>query len=229
MKKDSIRSILVAAIILIAYHLVVFVAPFPFSDVFWISYGFTLVSFAVAAASIYIAFGKASAKSKFYGFPIAKIGVTYAAAQLVVGMVAMIIGAIIPGWIAVIVYSLALCAAALGLISTEAVRDGIEIQDKKLKEDTALMNDLRTKVNQMANQCDNSDAAKALRRFSEEIRFSDPVSNPALKEIEADLSAAVYQLQDAVVDGDSAVVCELCNKAILTLAERNRLCKLNKD
>ena len=42
------------------------------------------------------------------------------------------------------------------------------------------------------------------------------------------LSAAVDELQAAYVDGDSDAVAQLCRKASALLAERNRLCKLNK-
>ena len=43
-----------------------------------------------------------------------------------------------------------------------------------------------------------------------------------------DLTAAVDELQAAVVDGDNAAAKQLCVKVEAALAERNRLCKLNK-
>ena len=42
------------------------------------------------------------------------------------------------------------------------------------------------------------------------------------------LSVAVDELQSAIVDGDSNATKQLCRKASGVLAERNRLCKLNK-
>ena len=78
MKKDTIRAIVVAVITLVIYNLIAFVIPFTHTAAFWISYGFTLAAFAVVCASIYIAFVKnPDAKSRFYGFPIARIGVLY--------------------------------------------------------------------------------------------------------------------------------------------------------
>jgi hypothetical protein len=55
------------------------------------------------------------------------------------------------------------------------------------------------------------------------------VSNEAIAEAEADLAAAVDELQKAYVDGDQDAVAQLCRKASALLAERNRLCKLNKQ
>ena len=133
-----------------------------------------------------------------------------------------------PVWAAVLVYAIALGVAVIGLISAEAVVEEIHVQDAKQKKNVSLMRGLQSKVNQMATQCDNPDAAAAVKQFAEEMRYSDPVSSDALAEIEADLSAAVDELQFAIVDGDSNAAKQLCRKASSLLAERNRLCKLNK-
>jgi hypothetical protein len=226
MKKDAIRIAVVTIIILAIYHLVTFMIPFAHTAAFWISYGFTLASFAVVAASIYIAFIKnPDAKSKFYGFPIARVGVIYGAAQLVVSLVVMALAIIIPWWIAVLVYAVGLGVAVIGLIGVETVVDQIQTQDVKLKKDTALMRTLQSKVNQIASQSENA----AIKALAEDFRYSDPVSNNAIADAEADLAAAVDALQAAFVDGDQEAMAQLCRKASALLAERNRLCKLNKN
>lgn len=216
-------------VVLVLYILIAFLIPFAHTATFWVSFLFTLIAFGVVAASIYIAFIKdPDAKSRFYGFPIAKIGVIYGVVQLVTGLVFMALAAWVPAWIAVLVYAIALGAAVIGLVSAEAVVEEIHVQDGKLKKDVALMRALQSKVNQMASQCDKPDAAAVVKAFAEEMRYSDPVSSDALAEIEADLSAAVDELQSAIVDGDSNATKQLCRKATGLLAERNRLCKLNK-
>lgn len=216
-------------VVLVLYILIAFLIPFAHTATFWVSFLFTLIAFGVVAASIYIAFIKnPDAKSRFYGFPIAKIGVIYGVVQLLAGLIFMTLAAWAPVWTAVLVYAIALGVAIIGLISAEAVVEEIHNQDAKLKKDVSLMRSLQSKVNQMAAQCDNPDAAAAVKRFAEEMRYSDPVSNEALSEIEADLSAAVDELQSAIVDGDSVATKQLCRKASNLLAERNRLCKLTK-
>lgn len=229
MKKDTIRVWFGLGVLLILYILIAFLIPFVKTAVFWVSFLFTLIAFGVVAVSLYMAFVKnPDAKSKFYGFPIAKIGVMYGAAQLLAGLIFMALGLWIPVWAAVLVYAVALGAAIIGLISAEAVAEQIHVQDSKLKKDVALMRTLQSKLNQMASQCDDPDAASAVKKFAEELRYSDPVSSDALADIERDLSAAVEELQSAIVDGDSAATKQLCRKASGILVERNRLCKLNK-
>ena len=226
MKKDAVRGVVILGVLLVLYILIAFLIPFVHTATFWVSFVFTLIAFGVVAASIYIAFVKnPDAKSRFYGFPIAKIGVIYGAVQLAAGLVLMALAAIVPAWIAVLVYAVALGAAVIGLVSAEAVVSEIHVQDAKLKNNVALMRSLQSKINQIAAQSED----KGIKALAEEFRYSDPVSSDALAEIERDLAAVVDELQAAVVDGDGEATDKLCRKAAATLAERNRLCKLNKN
>lgn len=225
MKKDTIRAIVVAAIVFIIYNLIAFVIPFAHTAAFWISYGFTLAAFFVVAVSIYIAFIKnPDAKSRFYGFPIARIGVLYGGAQLIVSLVVMAVAKWTPWWIPVLVYAIGMGAAVIGLISAEAVVEEIQAQDVKLKDNTVMMRALLSKISQIASQTDDA----AIKALAEEFRYSDPVSNDVIADAEADLAAAVDQLQAAFVDSDNEAMAQLCRKTAALLAERNRICKLNK-
>ena len=226
MNKDTIRGLVVLGVLLVLYILIAFLIPFVHTATFWVSFVFTLIAFAVVAASIYIAFIKnPDAKSRFYGFPIAKIGVLYGAVQLLAGIVFMALAAIVPAWVAVLVYAIALGAAVIGLISAETVVEEIHLQDAKLKKDVTLMRSLQSKISQIAAQSEDA----AIKALAEEFRYSDPVSSDAIADAETDLAAAVDELQTAYVDGDSEAVAKLCRKASALLAERNRLCKLNKN
>ena len=226
MKKDTVRAIVVAVITLAIYNLVAFVIPFVHTAAFWLSYGFTMAAFVVVAASIYIAFIKnPDAKSRFYGFPVARIGLIYGTAQLIASLVIMVLALWMPWWIPTLVYAIGMGAAVIGLVGAEAVVDEIQTQDAKLKKDVTLMRGLQSKVSQIASQTDDA----AIKALAEEFRYSDPVSSEAIADAEADLAAAVDELQAAYVDGDNEAVAQLCRKAGALLAERNRLCKLNKN
>ena len=225
MKKDTIRWIIGLAVLLILYILIAFLIPFVHTATFWVSFLFTLVAFGVMGASFYIAFIKnPDARSRFYGFPIAKIGVIYGGVQLIAGLIFMALAAYAPTWAAVLVYAIALGAAVIGLISAETVVEEIRIQDSKLKKDVALMRTLQSKVHQMAMQSEDA----SIKALAEEFRYSDPVSSATLAEIEAKLTAAVDELQSAIDSGDRDTVKQQIRKASGILSERNRLCKINK-
>lgn len=225
MKKNTVRTAVVWLILLAVYHVIVFAVPFTHNGAFWLSYVFALAAFAVLGAATYLGEIKGEGvKSKFYGFPILRLGAVYFAVQIVLSLIVMAV-AVVKIWVALVVYVILLGAAAIGLIAADAMREEIQRQDVKLKKDVSFMRNLQSKVCQMATQCD----APELKRFAEDIRYSDPVSSDALGDIEQELAAAVEELQAAVVDGDGESVAQLCRKASAVLSERNRLCKLGKN
>ena len=225
MKKDFTRGAICLGVLLTLYLLVAFLIPFVHTAVFWASFVFSLVAFAVTGWALYTAFlKKPDATSRFYGFPIARIGVIYGGGQLALSLVFMALGKWTPAWLAVLVYAAMLGAAVIGLISADAVVETIHTQDQRLKKDVTFMRSLQSKTNQIAAQCDSPE----VKAFCENIRNSDPVSSEPLAAIERDLSAAVDDLQAAIVDEDNGAVLQLVNKADNLLKERNRLCKLNK-
>ena len=140
MKKDIMRGIVGFGVVLILYLLVVFLMPFVHTASFWVSLLFTLIAFGVVAVAFYCSIGRhPDAKSKFYGFPIARIAVIYGLVQLIAGFLCMAYGGHVPVWAAFLVYAIALGAAVIGLISAESVTEHIKTQDAELKKNVALM------------------------------------------------------------------------------------------
>lgn len=229
MKKNTVRWWIVLAIVFIVYNIVVFAVPFEKSAVFFLSWIFALIAIGAQAYVIYIAFYQGEgAKSKFYGFPIARIGVVYLITQMALGLWFMARGSWIKLWIPLVLYVLLLGVSAVGFIAADAARDEVERQDTKLKKDVAVMRALQSKVISMAQLAQDAQIRKVLEKFSEDLRFSDPVSSEALADIEADLTACVDELHQAVIDNDHDSVLALVQKAGAILTERNRLCKLDK-
>lgn len=223
------KSLLVLALLFVVYTLIVLAVPFAKGGMFWLTYLFTAAAFGVQAYVFKLSFEKeAGAKSKFYGFLIARVGVLYLAAQIVLGLVFMALAAVAPVWLALVLYLVLLAAAAVGVIATDSIRDEVERQDAQLKKDVATMRALQSKAAALPARCEDTTAKAALEKLAEEFRYSDPVSAPALADLETDMAAIMEELSAAVTDGDNAAVLALCKKISATLAERNRLCKLNK-
>ena len=229
MKKNAFRAIAVGAILLVLFHLIVFAVPFVHGPAFWVSYVFDLIAFAVTAVGVSISeFQGKGVKSRFYGFPILRIVVTYLAVQLAVSLIFMA-AAVLLVWAEIIVYSLLLGAACIGLIAADAVREEIERQDVVQKKNTSTMMTLRSKAGTLPGLTDSFELAKALANLSESFRFSDPVSSEATEESERELGNLLDELQRALVDKDTDSAAALCTRTTLLLAERNRLCKLSKN
>ena len=225
MKKDAIRAAIVAAVVLALYNLIVFVIPFDRSDAFWVSYVFTMVAFIVVGIAVYLAFMRnPDAKSRFYGFPIARVGVIYGVCQVVASFLFMAIGDLLVWWVPMLLYAIGLGIAIIGLVTTETVVDRIQQQDEKLKVNTSVMRSIQGRVNHLALQTGDP----AVRALAEELRYSDPVSSPAIAQAEGNLIATVYAMENAFANGNMENMQAQCRNATIMLAERNRLCKMYK-
>lgn len=229
MKKNTVRWWIVLAVMLVVYDVVVFAVPFEKSAVFFLSWLFTQVAIGAQIYVIRAAFYQGEgATSKFYGWPIARIGTVYLVTQIALGLLFMALGSMVKLWIPLILYVILLGVSAVGFVAADAMRDEVERQDVKLKKDVACMRALQSKAASLVQLAQEDQTRKALEKFSEDLRFSDPMSGETLVDIEADLTACVDELHQAVVDGDHKNASALVQKAETVLMERNRLCKLDK-
>ncbi len=229
MTKNSKRVFVILAAIIIVFSAIAFVLPLPKNNVFWVSYLFGIISIVVQIYVLKTAFsGTISVKSKFYGFPIAKIGIIYMIIQLLFSIIAIVLSQYIPMWVVIIVFVFMFCAALIGFIVTDAARDEIEQQDEKHVTNIKCIQELRSKVHSLILQIENAEAKKILSELSDAFNYSDPVSNSSLVEIESELKVMVDELQQCVIDSDIENTKRMCKKISITLTERNRLCKLNK-
>ena len=110
----------------------------------------------------------------------------------------------------------------------ECFFDFIERQDAALKKNVESIRALRSLGSSLVAQCSDEEAKKELKKLSDTLNYCDPVSNDATAEAETELNALLQEIQRAIVDGDNESISPLCRKASAVLAERNRLCKLNK-
>ncbi len=235
MTKNSKRALAALAAVIIAFSVIAFILPLPKNNVFWVSYLFGIISVAVQAYVLKIAFHDAiCVKNKFYGFPIAKIGIIYMITQLLFSLIAIVLAQYIPIWVVVVVFVFMFCATFIGIIGADAARDEIERQDKKHDSNIQCIQELRSKVYSLIVQMENVEAQKVLSELSEAFKYSDPVSNDCLADIENELHIMVDELKKhdyekiCEIDSDIQNVKILCKKISTTLTERNRLCKLNK-
>ena len=218
-------------IALVIFVLIAFLVPFPRNGVFWTGFIFGMIAILAQALIWSIAFkGAESARSKFYGVPIARIGTIYLIVQLILSLIAMFLAWVpaIPAWPFIIVSLLLLAAAALGTIATDITREEIVRQDVQIKRDVSKMRELQSLGNSLVRQCDDAAAKAELQKLSDALRFSDPVSSNATVESETELKQLMEELQNAMLDGDTSGISGLCKQAQNVLAERNRICKLNK-
>ena len=229
MTKNASRGLIVLAIVLAVFSLIAFAIPFAHTAVFWIAYGFGVFAILFQLYIFKTSFaGNGDAKSCFYGFPIARLGIYYLVAQLILSVIEMALASLIPTWPVIIINVLALAFALVGCITAETMRDEIVQQDNKLKKNVSAMRELQSLAAALVGQCGDEEMKNAVKKIADELRFSDPVSSDATAELEAEMRSQLADIQQAVVDEDIEGIKVLCGKLMGNLTERNRLCVVEK-
>lgn len=225
--KNKARFYITLGAVCAAFCVLAFAIPFVKNAVFWLAFAFGVVAIAVQFYSFPKAFGSGeSVKSKFYGFPIVNLTVIYLVAQLVLSLLFMALAKWAPVWVEVVVCALLLLAALVGFVAADAMREEIQRQDAGIQKSVGNLRALQSRVRTLAGM--DSGVSAQLAELSDAFRFSDPVSSDATVPLEKELAVMVDELQTAVSDGDDAAAAALCRRCSATLAERNRVCKLNK-
>ena len=227
-KKDQ-RGYIVLGIIFVVFTVVAFAVPFSKKAGFWLGYVFGIIAIAFQLYIFKISFAQGEdVKSKFYGFPIARIGVIYLGAQMLFSILEMATAKFLLTWVAVLVNIVVLAFALVGCIAADIMRDEIVRQDVKLEKDVTNMRRLQSLSASLVGLCQDENAKKTLQDIADEFKYSDPVSSEQTKEMEEDMKMQLEELQSAVLEGDVSNVPILCAKLKNRLIERNHLCATSK-
>lgn len=220
MKKRS--GYLILAIVLGVFAVIAFVAPFEKTPVFWASFVFGFLAICFQIPLWNKALSTETLKSKFLGFPVLHVGIAYLIIQLIVSMIMMAVPGI-PLWIAIIVDVLIL-AIACGLITSGGVaRTAIEETEEKIQAKTSFIKCLRADVDVLLSKETDTEVKTALRKLSDEIRYSDPISNSTVEGIEAKISEKLASVPTAG-ENKTNVISEISG----LIKQRNIKCKALK-
>lgn len=220
MKKNSTKGYVILGILFTLVSIIAFAVPTLKTATFWIAYVFTAAAFAAQIIIWRTALGKEALKSKFLGFPVVHIGIVYAIIQTVAFAV-FLFAPTLPVWSAIVVCSIIAGVSAVCMISADAGRNEIERVEAEVQEKVFFIRELQADIELIATTETDADT-KALIRLAEKIRFSDPMSNEQLMDLENKISTKVLKLKTATNK------VEIITELTLLLDERNKKCKILK-
>lgn len=218
MKKNTKLAYAVLGIVFILFNVIAFAVPTDKTTAFWIAYAFTVVAFALQVGIFKVT---ETLKSKFLGVPIIYVGVIYLVVQLI-AFVAFMVFPIIPSWVTVIVCASILGISAICLFSADVARDEINRVEEKVNQKVFYIRELQADVEVLAEQEQNPEIKTSLTRLAEKIRYSDPMSNVALADLEARIQEKVAALR--TTDHKLEIIVELDS----LLTQRNKKAKILK-
>ena len=220
---------LIAAIVFVAYNAVLFaICGFDgHGGAFWVSYAFMMISFATLAVSGFVLKGRTlQPKDWLLGYPVIKHCAIYLALELLASIIFIALDYIDCSWIIAFSVQIILLAVHLiFIISCFMAKETIENIEEKVKQKTSSMQLLKIDVEMIVESSADADVKSAFAKLSEQIRYSDPMSNEALAEIEGQITVAVTQAKQMT---DKEELLRACKQISLLLSERNKKFKVLK-
>lgn len=220
MKKNISKGYFILGILFILVSVIAFAVPAAKTAAFWISYGFAVIAFAAQLIIWKAALGRSeSLKSKFLGFPVVHIGIVYLVVQIIAFIVFLSIPTL-PIWSAVVACAVVAGVSAVCMIASDVGRSEIERVSAKVQEKTFYIKQLQADVELLAGAETDTATRLALAQLAEKIRYSDPMSNEQIADIENRIAAKIAELKS------STDKTGIINELNLLLDERNKKCKL---
>ena len=223
--------VVIYAIIAVAFTVLTLIIPFSKQTVSWIMFAFSIVSVIAGCGITIYAFGKSEKlKSKFYGFPVFRVGFLYTAVQIGLSVVVFGIGEFvdIPYWVGVSLSTIILCAAAIGVVAADNARDYVEEIDINTKTETKNIKRFHVDIADCLDTCTDPEIYTPLKNLVEKFKYSDCVSSEATKEKEEEIKLEIEGLKELVASGNAEMAIGKIESISNLLSSRNRICEKEK-
>ncbi len=229
MTKKSKMSAAILALVFLTYNLVLFIATgFDHFASFWVSYVFVLIAFiSLACVSSLLGAKGMLLRDWLFGYPIIKHGVIYMVVEFIVSIIFM--AADTDEWkLAFVVQFLLLAVYLVFAVSCFLAKETIQEIEKKVAVKTQTIRLLYAEMYTAAQGCTDETLKPVLEKLAEELRYSDPMSNEALADLEARLGNVVGEVKKLVLSGHFDIAKQYCVTVANLIVERNQKCKALK-
>lgn len=215
------------------FNMVAFITPSAVNGVskydasFWIGYGFITATFIGQLACAYKAFKANSLQRLFYNVSLISVSYIGLIIMLFVGGLCMAVPQM-PYWIGVTACVLVFGITAIAVIKTSAAIEIVEKIDEKVKEQTFFIKSLTVDADGLVALAKNAEMQACAKTVYEAIRYSDPMANPVLTNVEAQIASKFEEFSEAVGDDNIASAKDVSNELLHLIRNRNQKCKLLK-
>lgn len=233
MKKSIGVYSVIWAICLAVFNVIVFVTPneiggvSKFTASFWVGYVFITVAFIGQLVCAFFALKAENIKKMFYRIPMISISYTGLILMLIAGGIFMAIPTL-PEWIGIIVCAIILAFNAIAVIKATAAAEVVGGIDEKVKTQTFFVKSLAADAQSLMASAKSDELRTEAKKVYEAIRYSDPMANDALAELDIQIKRQFNAFSDAVKAEDDELAKETADALAEIIERRNQECKLLK-
>ncbi len=195
--------------------------------VFWISYSFVnivLIAFLIIAI---IFFKGEKADNKFLSIPLISTAYVGLIVVVIIGSIFMALP-VLPVWLSAIICILVAGYFIIACVKAESAKNIVEKIEENVKQKTQFIKMSILDVESIYNRAPTEDIKSTVKKVYEALKYSDPMSNSALEEIESEIAVMLRKLKDVVVKNEQNMVKDVVTELLILVKERNSKCKALK-
>lgn len=216
-------TIIPVALLIVVYNICFFILTDLYTSSKWIVYVFTMLALTLQIGlSCWIK--NIDEKEVSLSSVIYISGFVYIAFQIVIEKLLMYI----PNVKITFVIELVACAVFLILLVGMGLSKNIMGQTEEMyQNNTVFIRNMHIRVTQLKLHINDSKFVKELEKLEDALKYSDPVSNVKLQEIELQLEESIKKIEIAAESNPDNIYW-LISQTLKLLEERNNICKLIK-
>lgn len=198
-----------------------------FSSSFWIGYVFITLMFIAQLVCAGIALNEGNSKKLFYKLSLFKTSYAGLIASFIVGGICIFFNNV-TYWVGIIACAIVLAATVIAIVKASAAVDEVVAIDEKIKNQTYFIKNMTLNASALMAQATSEEAKSACSKVYEAIRYSDPMSNDALREVEDQMTFKFALFSEAVKADEAEKASALAEELMTLIGDRNSRCMLLK-
>lgn len=197
MNKNRIQVLCIIILALVLVNIIFFNLPVSRTNVFWWSYGFTTSAF-IIQLFIWNRFfvDIDTSKERFLYLPMLSVSTIYLIAQLTATWRLLILPNI-QEWIVIITYSIILIIAIICMLSSSIGYKEVNRVDKKIAKSLNYFKMLQSDIEILIQKEQDTNTKLLLQELYEKIRYSDPISNISLLDLETEIKNKIAEITNS--------------------------------
>ena len=219
--------------VLALFNVITFVTPneingeCKFDAVFWIAYSFITLSFIAQLVCTYFVSKTDSLKKTFYSIPLLHVSIASIALMFIAGTVSVAVIQI-PSWIGIILCAVVFAFNIIAYAKATVVIDVVSGVDSKINAKTMFTKLLIADAESLLARAEGEEMSKVAKSVYEAIRYSDPMSDSALSDVENKITAEFAAFSKNVTSGELDGATASAKELLALINERNVKCKILK-
>lgn len=194
---------------------------------FWTSFVFILCSYIGNLICAYFAFKAENLNKLFLNLPLITVSWSLLITMIVVGSIFMLIPDF-PVWVTAIICILIFAINVIVVVNGIWAANTVNETNNKTKSKTSFIKNIIITAESILDNAQSDEVKNECKKVYEAFRYSDPMSNENLVNIENEITKRLSDLATVIYENDIQKVKKIADELLVLINKRNINCKLLK-